>query len=373
MMHIHFDETGTLEGLRKTAAQALKDGAGGLVILAGEANGFTPAALDPLLKAAGAPLIGGVFPAVMHAGEKYLKGSVVLGFAGQVSTAAISGLSSEKTDLESPLKDLEDGSAGARTMAVFVDGFSSRITPFINSLFDTFGLEINYIGGGAGSLAPGRKPCLFSDSGMLGDGAVMALVETASGVGVAHGWQALGEPMQATETDGNTLKTIDFKPAFEVYSGIVTRNTGVPFEKDGFFKTSRRFPFGIARMNKEMIVRDPLMLKPDGSLICAGEIPQDSYISIMTGDEKTLMDAAESAAKAAAAALPGGKPGAFLLMDCISRLMFLEDRFKEELARMAPAGCPSAGACTIGEIANSGAEFLEFYNKTAVVAALETK
>ena len=179
--------------------------------------------------------------------------------------------------------------------------------------------------------------------------------------------------MQATGTDGNVLKMIDFKPAFDVYSALVTRNAGITFGKDEFLKISRAHPFGIARINSEMIVRDMLKLNPDGSFICAGEIPQDSYISIMTGSEKTLLDAAESAARMATAALPGGTPGSFLLMDCISRLMFLEDAFKEELVRMVPPGCPSAGACTIGEIANSGADFLEFYNKTAVVAAMEKK
>jgi hypothetical protein len=370
-MNIYFDKEGTLAGLRQTVGNALKAGARGLVVLACEENKFQPETLDPLLKAVDVPLIGGVFPAIIHGGETSRKGSVVLGFEGRMFTAAIPGLSSEGTDLESPLGTLESKSAGARTMVVFVDGFSSRITPFINSLFDIFGLEINYIGGGAGSLTGKRDPCLLLNSGMMGDGAVMALVETASGVGVAHGWQAMSEPMQATETDGNTLKTIDFKPALDVYSKIVTRYTNISFETIDFFKISRRHPFGIARIGREMIVRDPLMAKPDGALVCAGEIPQDSYISIMKGDEQNLIDAAESAARMAVAALPGGKPDSFLLMDCISRMMYLEDRFGEELTRMVPPGSRSAGACTIGEIANSGTEFLEFYNKTAVVAAIE--
>lgn len=372
-MNIYFDEKGTLAGLEQNLGKALGDGAGGLVVLVCEDNTFMPAALAPVLKNVPAPLIGGVFPAVIHCGRLYKKGSVVLGFEGQVSTAVIPGLSSEHTGLEKPLKELEDSSAGARTMVVFVDGFSARIPHFINSLFDIFGLEINYIGGGAGSLVRGRAPCLFSNSGMIGDGAVMALVETPSGVGVAHGWQAMSEPMLATETCGNVLKTIDFKPAFDVYAGIVKHNTGFSFGKNDFHKISKGYPFGIARINEEMIVRDPLAVTPDGSLICAGEIPQDSYISVMSGDDKKLMAAAQSASLMAVAALPGGKPEGFLLMDCISRLLFLEDSFKEELAGMAPPGCPSAGACTIGEIANSGAEFLEFYNKTAVVAAMGKK
>jgi hypothetical protein len=72
-------------------------------------------------------------------------------------------------------------------------------------------------------------------------------------------------------------------------------------------------------------------------------------------------------------ALGGRAPGSLLLMDCISRRLFLGAAFAKETAVMAPAATPSAGACTIGEIANSGTEYLEFYNKTAVVAAMGDK
>ncbi len=372
-MKIYFDKEGSLAGLVDNVAKALKDGAGGLVVLSCEGNNFEPSSLNPLLKSVGAPLIGGIFPNVLYGGEVYHHGSVILGFEGFVSTSVINSLSSEETDLEGALEKFEDRSSGARTMMVFVDGFSSRITPFISSLFDIFGLEINYIGGGAGSLSKKNGPCLFSNSGMIEDGAVMALVDTISGVGVAHGWQPMSAPMQATQTHGTELKTIEFEPAFDIYSSIVKRHTGVPIDRSDFQNQSMGHPFGIARIGREMIIRDPLIVKPDGSLICAGEIPENSYISIMHGNEKTLLVAAESAGRMAVAALPEKKPGSFILIDCISRLMFLKGHFKDELAKMTPLDCPSAGACTIGEIANSGADFLEFYNKTAVVAAMESK
>ncbi len=257
-------------------------------------------------------------------------------------------------------------------MLVFVDGFATRMYPFINGLFDAFGLEVNYIGGGAGSLVAGRErqPCLFTASGVISDGAVMALVETVSGVGAAHGWQALGEPMQVTGADGHALNSINFRNAFDTYVTSVAQHVHAKMDKDNFGEVSRRFPFGIARMNGEMIVRDVLKVTSDGSLVCAGEVPLDCYISIMTGNWDTLIAAAGKAAAAAAAALFGTAPTAYLLMDCISRRHFLGGRFDLELAQMSPERVPSAGACTIGEIANSGTEFLEFYNKTAVVAAM---
>ena len=56
-------------------------------------------------------------------------------------------------------------------------------------------------------------------------------------------------------------------------------------------------------------------------------------------------------------------------IDCISRVLFMEDNFKKELEAVSD-GVFTFGALTIGEIASMGDAYLEFYNKTAVVAVL---
>jgi hypothetical protein len=371
-MKIYFDKEGSVAGLEKALAAAIKEGAGGLVVLACAENGFTPAALDPLLRAAAVPLIGGLFPAVMHAGATFAKGSVVLGF-DKLTAGTITGLSSKGTDIAARLEELAAKADGARTMAVFVDPFTPRMPQFIAGLFDVFGLTINYIGGGAGALDGAHRPALICNQGMLTDAAVLGMVDTPSGVGVAHGWVPVGEPMQATSARGNLLKAIDFRPAFDVYAEAVAKAAGLRVTMDNFMEVSRAHPFGIARINGEMIVRDLLAAAPDGSFACAGSIPEDSFISIMNGDEASLLEAAGAAGRMALKALGGRAPGSLLLMDCISRRLFLGAAFAKETAVMAPAATPSAGACTIGEIANSGTEYLEFYNKTAVVAAMGDK
>jgi hypothetical protein len=65
-----------------------------------------------------------------------------------------------------------------------------------------------------------------------------------------------------------------------------------------------------------------------------------------------------------------------LLVDCISRVLFLGPRFGEELQaahrRLQQAGGPQVplfGVLSLGEIANNGTYLLEFYNKTFVLGA----
>jgi hypothetical protein len=106
-------------------------------------------------------------------------------------------------------------------------------------------------------------------------------------------------------------------------------------------------------------------------ILCLGDIPAGSHIHIMHGEEQHLLDAAAEARQRALVAA-GSAPGRCqLVMDCISRALFLGDHFKHELKAFALPGLPMLGALTIGEIANHGDDYLEFYNKTAVVGVLE--
>ncbi len=64
------------------------------------------------------------------------------------------------------------------------------------------------------------------------------------------------------------------------------------------------------------------------------------------------------------------------VVDCISRALFLEDRFCEELAAVAKVAVrkkidkPLWGILTLGEISSCGSGTVEFLNKTIVVGAL---
>ena len=58
-------------------------------------------------------------------------------------------------------------------------------------------------------------------------------------------------------------------------------------------------------------------------------------------------------------------------MDCISRVLFLGERIVDEL-ETAAGDRELYGALTLGEIADDGRNYLEFYNKTSVLGLLST-
>jgi hypothetical protein len=374
-MVIRFDAAGSPENLLEMIRSVSSfPGVSGLMIFACDANGFTSASIDPILRMAPIPVFGGVFPAIVHGREMFERGSLVIGLPKVLETRFIPDLSKSGIDYEALLDFKIPDHESALTMMVFVDGFARRINAFIESLFNNFGLQMNYIGGGAGSLSMVSKPCLFTNQGMMADCAVLALLGLASGVGVSHGWTHLSGPYRVTGSDHNMVFTLDWKPALDVYRKVVEAHSGMKLDADNLSRSFKSYPFGISRLESECIVRDPFRAGPDKSLICVGEVPQGAFVSILNGDESSLIQAAGKALDLAVKAFPSQcEAGVNIFIDCISRVLFLGEAFTAEMQSVYREDRPLVGACTIGEIANSGTEFLEFYNKTAVVAVLEAE
>ncbi|EAQ97244.1 FIST signal transduction protein [Congregibacter litoralis] len=370
-MLIRFDPTGSPEELKRHLAEFDEDERiQGIVVLAGIENGFTPENLNGLLARVSKPLVGGVFPNIIYQATASEKGTIIWGVGRPMEVAVLNGLSDAAVDIEETLEPLlGDPPQEPKLQLVLVDGFSSRISAFLSALHDFTGPTMESIGGGAGSLDMVQRPCLISNQGLLKDAALVARFGTSAGVGVAHGWSRVAGPFRITAAQDTILKSLDWEPGFEVYRTVVEEHSGQSFGDTSFFDLAKAYPFGLARLDAEYIVRDPLMLNDDGSLTCVGEVSEGEHVDILHGDRETLLSAAQTAREQADQQL-NVEPGLRLFMDCISRVLFLGDEFEEELRRVAVDDLPVMGACTFGEIANGGGEFLEFYNKTSVVATL---
>jgi hypothetical protein len=336
----------------------------GVLILSTAATAPDPADVDPTLRGLSVPVFGGVFPEILHEGEKRETGALVAGLAVEPRVTVVRGLGDPGTDFAAALPG--ETPAGM-TAFVLVDAYATRVEDFVTSLFNAYGVGVNYVGGGAGSLEEDGRPCLFTGEGLLADAAVFATVETPTSVGVRHGWEGIAGPFRVTEADGPTIAQLDGEPAFDVYRRVVESDAGVSIDPDDFFEVAKSYPFGLSRLEGEKIVRDPFEVTDDGALTCFGHVPEGEFVHILKGDPDSLVAAA---GEAYGEATDGGPDGEVLFFDCISRVLYLEDAFAEELDAVGGADSPTVGALTVGEIANDGEGHLDYYNKTAVAAVI---
>ena len=346
-----------------------------LLVFAADANGWSKQQLDPLLTQADLPILGGIFPQIIYQGRNYTEGAVLVALDQQPEWVLINDLSNPSADFDSQLEDLAanwEERPKPATHMVFVDGLATCIATLIESLFMNLGLEQGYIGGGAGSLSFQQQPCLLTPQGLEMDAALVMRLPLASGIGVAHGWEPISEAYKVTQSNKNLVQQLDWKPAFEVYRQQVEADSGAHFTEDNFFSLAKGYPLGINKLASEVVVRDPLMLADDQAMVCVGEVPEGSFVRILKGSPSSLIAAAGEAARLAQQAWQAEQsqpPQLGCFIDCISRVLFMEDAILDEFQQVA-GDYPLVGALTLGEIANTGSDYLEFYNKTAVLGLL---
>lgn len=371
-MQIEFEKSGEPKALIRKCFDLINNKkAKSLFILACDENHFSPDNLDHALKSIPVPLFGGIFPGILYGNQKFFKGSLIIGIDDSTVICKIPRLSDPDANHEELIEQLVPENNNTRTMIVLVDGLSKRINNLIKGLFNNFGLDFNYIGGGAGSLTMEQKPCLFTNDGMIEDHALIILLQAQSGVGVTHGWQSLAGPFQITEANQNMIISIDFTPAFDFYKEIIQPYLDETITPENFFSLAKNHPFGLTKLGAEKVVRDPIRVTSEGAIQCVGEISQGSYVHILTGSADSLVKAAKEALDKACQHYPGNFdniPGLFI--DCVSRVLFLEKEFSRELEAVQRPNSPLVGALTLGEIGNSGQDYLEFYNKTSVMGII---
>ncbi len=372
-MRAHFDPSGTPEALL-AALHALtgEGGVGGLMVLACDANGWRPDQIDPVLQTCELPIFGGIFPQIAYQSQNYLRGTLLIALGSSPDLGCVHGLSDVDADFDERVETATehwDESGAETTMVVFVDGLASRISALVEGLFANFGLENNFIGGGAGSLSFQQTPCILTNAGLLADVAVLARLPVRSQIGVTHGWEPVSEPMKVTEARGNILMSLDWEPAFDVYRRMVEAHSGQRVRADHFFEIAKSYPFGMTKLGTEIVVRDPLMVVDGSHLLCVGEVPEGTFLRLLNGTPDTLIAAARKARELAIPEDVGQQAASYLFIDCISRVLFLGERIADELNAVGQEQ-PVNGAFTLGEIANTGDAFLEFYNKTSVFSIL---
>lgn len=345
-----------------------------VLLLFGEESKVDYSSLITAINALDVSFFGGVFPGIIHGKENFKSGCIIKKLPAACKPIVIQGLESDEFEIPNLMEEY-NLKQGSFTLLTFVDGLTANIATYLKKLFHVYGNTTNFLGGGAGSLTLVQQPCVFSNEGLFQDAAILCPINMEVSLGVKHGWQKLKGPIVATRTEKNIIHELNWMNAFEVYKEVVEEDSWKTFNDENFFDIAKGYPFGIIRENGEDIIRDPIAVDKNGSLVCVGEVPENAVLYIMKGKNEALIQSAEVAIQESIANLKKDVQHT-LIVDCISRTLFLENEFPKELEAICNAMTISneesipQGILSLGEISSSGEGLLEFYNKTLVIGAL---
>lgn len=346
----------------------------GLLILACNDNHFTEQQINPLITRCTLPIFGGVYPKLIYKNQVMQKGSIIIGFQQATEVSLITQLSTLVTDeqLEQAIEETllnQSQLTNNDSFLMFYDALINNIEPFINCLFECLEHQISIIGGGAGNLEFKQKSCIFTNQGLLSD--VIQLVSLKSKIitGATHGWQILQGPFLVSEAEKQTVKSLNYSPAFNIYKEAIESVSNHTFNDDNFFDIAKHFPLGIEDINNQLVVRDPI-LTHDGYIQCVGSIPVNSMVYLLKGSIDTLIASAKQAAIAATNKVDDDF-SATMVFDCISRVLYMEGDFNQELDLIAEQCSDQIffGVLSLGEIANNQSGAIKLLNKSTVIGS----
>jgi len=376
-MHTHcfVIESSDLTALLAALKSKLSESTRGLIVLATSDNSWSMAGFEEWINQVDIPITGGFFPGIIFGDQSFLKDAlVVMCYDDPIETRIISNLSAGERAIEKQISGIKPKDSEGCNALILIDGLSQNIERFTDVFYRELGESASVLGGGAGSLDFIQKPCIFTNEGIVADAAVIIKFPNNLSVGIQHGWQIAAGPHLVTKSDGVIVEALNYQSAVQVYQNEIDAYGAHTLDLDAFFDVAKGYPLGIEKLDAETLVRDPIKTQND-ALVCVGEVPENAMIYLLVGEHDKLIQAARGATQMAVELndQTASKAEWCFTVDCISRVLFLEERFGEELKAISqslPDDLTNVGILSLGEIGNVQCGPIEWLNKTTVIGLM---
>jgi hypothetical protein len=262
-----------------------------------------------------------------------------------------------------------------RLLMLLTDGLAGDQQEIVRGAHSVAGAGVPLVGGCAGDGLKMQATFQLYGDQVLRNAVVGAAIASDAplGIGVRHGWRAVGQPMLVTSSADNRVYALDDQPALDVYLDRLDAPSEVRSDHGAFTRFALTHPLGLDRRRGEEQVRFIGEANfEDRSLGCIAEVPQGGLAWFMEGDDDSVLAATDAACGDALAPLDGQAPLGLIAFDCIARRGVLGDAgVSREVDRIAEGaqGAPVAGFYTYGEIARTSG-ISGFHNQTLVVLAV---
>lgn len=206
---------------------------------------------------------------------------------------------------------------------------------------ETSRLDHPLFGGGAGDYASMKHSLVFS-GGWFSSQGVVAVVFKGNDLHIDYrtylGWRPLSKKMTITKAESMLVKTIDGRPAFEIYD----RYLGLPRDEN-FFLNVLEFPLLLER-NGEELARVPVFVDEEGGIQFVADISEGESFRIGYGDPNLIIADSTQIHQLA----QEFQPQAIFLYTCGCRRFLMQEEVELETVPFEELA-PTFGFYTYGE------------------------
>jgi len=176
------------------------------------------------------------------------------------------------------------------------------------------------------------------------------------GLGCVHGFKPLGKPRTITKVEGFVIRTIDDKPAVEIYKHFLGEEAQ-QIKDSTINSTAAIYPLGIyTQESNEYLLRNIIDILEDGSIVCHGGVTEGSEVHLMISNSDSCHISAIKAAEQVKESLSGNHPKLVLIFESLARHKILgRHAFSEiqAIKKVLGSSVPIIGMGTYGELGPS--------------------
>lgn len=261
-------------------------------------------------------------------------------------------------------------------LCVTVFAPSTNASAVVRGLNDRLEAHCPVVGGLSGDHREFSHTREFYGDEVLSNSLPVLLISGDFRVGCGHGsgWFPIGAKHRVTRAEGNVVYEIEGRPAIELYQ---QQYGALPSE------TLSEYPLAVYGESEEELDEWALraVMNSDqetGSLYFAGEVPENSFVSMTEVLPEGILSGTSSSLAAALEAFAGDDPELAFVFSCAARKWVLGTKAAEEIDELrkcaARSGAPKlqiAGLYVFGEIAPAAAGWRSrFHNETCVSLVL---